>query len=46
MAKYNFVFLVLRLFTADPAAMMLGQYTTAEQVAALRERPWSPRVER
>lgn len=32
-----FVFLVLHLFTADPAAMMLGQHATAEQVAALRE---------
>lgn len=32
-----FVFLVLRLFTADPAAIMLGQHATADQVAALRE---------
>ncbi|CCO09126.1 ABC transporter permease [Desulforamulus hydrothermalis] len=32
-----FVFLVLRLFTADPASVMLGQHATAEQVAALRE---------
>ena len=31
-----FVFLVLHLFTADPAAMMLGQHATAEQVEALR----------
>ncbi|HBV98673.1 MAG: peptide ABC transporter permease [Peptococcaceae bacterium BICA1-7] len=32
-----FVFLVLHLFTADPAAMMLGQHATAEQVEALRK---------
>ncbi|MHB8156252.1 MAG: ABC transporter permease [Desulfocucumaceae bacterium] len=32
-----FVFLVLHLFTTDPAAMMLGQHATSEQVAALRE---------
>ncbi|ABO50963.1 binding-protein-dependent transport systems inner membrane component [Desulforamulus reducens MI-1] len=32
-----FVFLVLHLFTTDPAAMMLGQHATAEQVASLRE---------
>ncbi|MFZ5642063.1 MAG: ABC transporter permease [Bacillota bacterium] len=32
-----FVFLVLHLFTADPASMMLGQHATAERVEALRE---------
>lgn len=32
-----FVFLVLHLFTADPAGMMLGQHATAEQKEALRE---------
>lgn len=32
-----FVFLVLHLFTADPAAMMLGQHANKEQVEALRE---------
>ncbi len=32
-----FVFLVLHLFTTDPAALMLGQHATTEQVEALRE---------
>lgn len=32
-----FVFLVLHLFTADPATVMLGQHATAEQVEALRK---------
>ncbi|SFQ94775.1 ABC transporter permease [Desulfoscipio geothermicus] len=32
-----FVFMVLHLFTTDPAALMLGQHATNEQVAALRE---------
>jgi len=31
-----FVFLVLHLFTADPAAMMLGQHATSDQIEALR----------
>lgn len=31
-----FVFLVLHLFTADPAAMMLGQHATTDQIEALR----------
>ncbi|MBM7856068.1 peptide/nickel transport system permease protein [Desulfohalotomaculum tongense] len=32
-----FVFLVLHLFTTDPAMMMLGQHGTNEQAEALRE---------
>ncbi|MFZ5647543.1 MAG: ABC transporter permease [Bacillota bacterium] len=32
-----FVFLVLHLFTADPATVMLGQHATVEQVEALRK---------
>lgn len=31
------VFLVMHLFSTDPAALMLGQHATAEQVEALRE---------
>jgi len=31
------VFLVMHLFTTDPAAIMLGQHATAEQIAALRQ---------
>lgn len=31
------VFLVLHLFTADPAALMLGQHANTEQIEALRE---------
>ncbi len=32
-----FVFIVMHLFTGDPATLMLGQHATVEQVAALRE---------
>ncbi len=32
-----FVFLVLHLLTTDPAALMLGQHATTQQVEALRE---------
>ncbi len=32
-----FVFLVLHTFTGDPAALMLGQHATREQVEALRQ---------
>ncbi|MEW6727206.1 ABC transporter permease [Desulforudis sp. 1088] len=32
-----FVFLVLHLFTTDPAALMLGQHATTQQIEALRE---------
>lgn len=32
-----FVFVVMHLFTGDPAAMMLGQHATRAQVAALRQ---------
>lgn len=32
-----FVFLVLHLFTTDPASLMLGQHATTEQVEALRD---------
>lgn len=31
------VFLVMHLFTADPAAIMLGQHATTEQINALRQ---------
>lgn len=31
------VFLVMHLFTTDPAAIMLGQHATADQIAALRQ---------
>lgn len=32
-----FVFVVLHLFTTDPAALMLGQHATTQQIEALRE---------
>lgn len=32
-----FVFVVMHLFTGDPAALILGQHATVEQVEALRE---------
>lgn len=32
-----FVFIVLHCFTTDPAALMLGQHATTEQIEALRE---------
>ena len=32
-----FVFIVMHLFTGDPAAMMLGQHATRAQVEALRQ---------
>ena len=30
------VFIVMHLFTADPASLMLGQHATADQIEALR----------
>lgn len=32
-----FVFVVLHMFTTDPAALMLGQHATTQQIEALRE---------
>lgn len=32
-----FVFMIMHLFTTDPAALMLGQHGTTEQIEALRE---------
>ncbi|MGQ9558436.1 MAG: ABC transporter permease [Desulfurispora sp.] len=32
-----FVFVVLHVFTTDPAALMLGQHATTQQIEALRE---------
>ncbi len=32
-----FVFIVMRLFTPDPAALILGQHATSQQIEALRE---------
>ena len=36
-----FVFLLLRLAPGDPAAVIAGDYATAEDVARIREQPLS-----